>query len=97
MQETIHEEFFSNFLVATATISALYDIPSRPGIYAFYHAFDFSEDCLLESINERVSNTVFNTLFLEDKTGKKFTIDLCGEPVVLSDTMTKFISNVSLL
>lgn len=96
MQETIHEEFFSNFLVATATISALYDIPNRPGIYAFYHAFDFSEDCLLESINDRISKTVFKTLFLEDKAGKKFTIDLCGEPVVLSDNMTKFISSVSM-
>lgn len=96
MQETIHEEFFSNFLVATATISALYDIPSKPGVYAFYHAFDFPEDCLLESISERIGNTVFNTLFLEDKTGTKFTIDLHGESVILSDTMTKFISNVSL-
>lgn len=96
MQETIHEDFFSNFLVATATISALYDIPSKPGIYAFYHAFDFSENCLLESINERVSQTVFTTTFSEDIYRRRFTIDLCGEPVTLSDTMTKFISNVSM-
>lgn len=96
MQETIHEDFFSNFLVATATISALYDVPSKPGIYAFYHAFDFSEDSLLESINERISKTVFNTTFSEDAYRRRFNIDLCGEPVVLSDNMTKFISNVSM-
>lgn len=96
MEETIHENFFSKFIVATATISAIYDIPNQPGIYAFYHAFDFSENNLLSDINERISKTVFTTKFVEDDSRKKFFIDICGKPVTLSDSMYKFIESVSL-
>lgn len=96
MEETIHEDFFKNFIVATATISAVYDIPDRVGIYAFYHAFDFSEHNLLPNINERISKTVFTTKFEENTSRTKFTVDVCGKPVTLSDKMHKFIKSISL-
>jgi predicted GIY-YIG superfamily endonuclease len=96
MEETIHDDFFSKFLVATATISAYYDIPDKPGIYAFYHALDFSEDYLAEEVNERLSKTVFTTTFIEDDYRKKFTINVCGKPATLSDTMSKFIESISM-
>ncbi|MBW4591771.1 MAG: GIY-YIG nuclease family protein [Brasilonema angustatum HA4187-MV1] len=96
MEETIHDDFFSKFIVATATISAFYDIPDKPGIYAFYHAFDFAEDNLLGDINERISKNVFTTKFVEEDSRKKFIIDLCGKPVTLSDNMHHFIESVSM-
>ncbi|MCC5622201.1 GIY-YIG nuclease family protein [Nostoc sp. CHAB 5715] len=96
IEETIHDDFFKNFIVATATISAIYDIPDKSGIYAFYHAFDFAENNLAMDINERVSKTVFTTKFIEDDSRKKFTIDICGKPVILSDNMHSFIKSVSM-
>ncbi|WP_292865239.1 GIY-YIG nuclease family protein [Nostoc sp. LPT] len=96
IEETIHDDFFENFIVATATISAFYDIPDKPGIYAFYHAFDFAENNLLEDINDRISKTVFKTKFQEDNYRKKFIIDICGEPVTLSDNMHNFIKSISM-
>lgn len=96
MEETIHDDFFRNFIVATATISAFYDIPDKPGIYAFYHAFDFAENNILGDVNERLSKNVFTTKFVEDDSRKKFIIDLCGKPVTLSDNMHNFIESVSM-
>ncbi len=96
IEETIHDDFFKNFIVATATISALYDIPEKPGIYAFYHAFDFAENNLFEDINHRISTTVFKTTFQEDNSRQKFTIDICGEAVTLSSNMHNFIKNISM-
>lgn len=96
IEETIHDDFFQNFIVATATISALYDIPDKTGVYAFYHAFDFAENNLLEDINFRISTTVFKTKFIEENSRQKFIIDTRGEPVNLSDTMLNFIQNISM-
>ncbi|MEB3149713.1 MAG: GIY-YIG nuclease family protein [Sphaerospermopsis sp.] len=96
IQETIHDDFFKNFIVATATISALYDIPDKPGVYAFYHAFDFAENNLLEDINNRISNTVFKTKFIEDSNRKKFIIDTCGTPVTLSGNINNYINSISM-
>lgn len=95
MEETIHEDFFKNFIVATATISAVYDIPERVGVYAFYHAFDFSENNLLLNIKERISKTVFTTKFEENTSRTKFTVDTCGKPVTLSDKTCEFIQSKS--
>ncbi|HLO84208.1 MAG TPA: GIY-YIG nuclease family protein [Nostocaceae cyanobacterium] len=96
IEETIHDDFFHNFIVATATMSAFYDIPNKPGIYAFYHAFDFAENNLLNDINYRMSRTVFKTKFIEENSRQKFIIDTCGEPVTLSDNIHTFIQDISL-
>ncbi|HLP90949.1 MAG TPA: GIY-YIG nuclease family protein [Nostocaceae cyanobacterium] len=96
LEETIHDDFFHNFIVATATISAFYDIPDKPGIYAFYHAFDFAENHLLNDINNRISKTVFKTKFTEENSRQRFIIDTCGEAVTLSDNMHNFLKEISL-
>ncbi len=92
MEETVHENFFKNFTVVTATTSAADDLPETSGIYAFYHAFDFSETNLFEDINTRIKNTVFTTKFSEQDNRSKFIINTCGEQVSLSSKMEQFIN-----
>jgi hypothetical protein len=96
MQHTIHDDFFKDFIVATATVSSISEIPNSPGIYAFYHAFDFSHEKLFEDIGDRISTTVFNTKFSEENNRKKFVIDTCGKPIKLSDAISRFIKDISM-
>jgi GIY-YIG catalytic domain len=96
MEETVHEDFFKNFTVVTATRSSTDELPERSGVYAFYHAFDFLENNLSKNIDARVKNTVFKTKFSEDKNKSKFIVDTCGESVGLSPKMDRFIEAVSL-
>ncbi|GFE72060.1 GIY-YIG nuclease family protein [Chroococcus sp. FPU101] len=95
MEETVHDNFFRNFIVVTATISAAYKLPETSGIYAFYHAFDFLEDNLSDDIDTRIKSTVFKTKFLEEDNKSKFIIDTCGESVCLSQRMSQFLKTVS--
>lgn len=95
MEETVHDNFFKNFIVVTATISAADYIPESSGIYAFYHAFDFLENNLSNDIDTRIRNTVFKTKFAEEDNRSKFIVDTCGEPVGLSPAMERFIKAVS--
>lgn len=102
MRETIHDNFFDDFIVATATYSAIEDIPVLSGVYAFYHAFDFSTDSLKDQIQARLAKTVFKTTFSEDreqldKTKRKFVIDTGGKPAKLSSKMTDFIKDDALV
>lgn len=96
MEETVHDNFFKNFTVVTATISAADYLPETSGIYAFYHAFDFLENNLSNDIDKRIKNTVFKTKFYQADNKSKFIIDICGESVGLSPKMTQFIQAVSL-
>jgi hypothetical protein len=66
MEETVHDDFFKNFTVVTATVSAIDDLPKTSGVYAFYHAFDFLETNLSDNIDTRVKNTVFKPTFSRD-------------------------------
>ncbi|WP_013323148.1 GIY-YIG nuclease family protein [Gloeothece verrucosa] len=95
MEETVHDNFFKNFTVVTATRSAADYLPEKSGVYAFYHAFDFLEDDLFSQINTRLQNTVFRTKFSEENNKSKFIIDTCGESVGLSPKMAQFIKAVS--
>ncbi|GBF79301.1 GIY-YIG nuclease family protein [Aphanothece sacrum] len=95
MEETVHDNFFKNFTVVTATRSAADYIPENSGVYAFYHAFDFSEKNISEDIDIRLKNTVFKTKFSEKDNRSKFIVDTCGEPVGLSPKMEQFIEAVS--
>ncbi len=95
MEETVHDNFFKNFTVVTATISAADYLPENSGIYAFYHAFDFLENNLSEHIDTRIKNTVFKTKFSEKDNRSKFIVDTCGESVGLSQKMDQFIKAVS--
>jgi hypothetical protein len=95
MEETVHDEFFKNFTVVTATISAIDDLPETSGVYAFYHAFDFLETNLSENIDTRVKNTVFKPKFSEENNRTKFIVDTHGESVGLSRHMDQFIEAVS--
>ncbi|MBF2067990.1 MAG: GIY-YIG nuclease family protein [Calothrix sp. C42_A2020_038] len=95
MEETVHTDFFKNFKVVTATASATDQVPENAGIYAFYHAFDFSENKLFDDIDNRIKNTVFRTKFSEQDNRSKFIVDTCGEPVGLSEKMKAFIQEVS--
>lgn len=96
MEETVHDNFFKNFTVVTATISAGDYLPETSGIYAFYHAFDFLENNLSDHIDTRIKNTVFKTKFYETDDRSKFIVDICGESVGLSPKMEQFIKAVSL-
>lgn len=95
MEETVHDNFFKNFTVVTATISAADDLPEKSGIYAFYHAFDFLENKLSDGVDNRLKNTVFKTKFSEKDNRSKFIVDTCGESVGLSQKMGQFIQAVS--
>ena len=95
MEETVHDNFFKNFTVVTATISAGDYLPEALGIYAFYHAFDFLENNLSDYIDTRIKNTVFKTKFSEKDNRSKFIVDTCGEPVSLSQKTNQFIQAVS--
>ena len=95
MEETVHDNFFKNFTVVTATISAADYIPETSGIYALYHAFDFLENKLSDHIDTRMKNTVFKTKFSEKDNRSKFIVDTCGESVGLSQKMDQFIKAVS--
>ncbi len=95
MEETVHDHFFKNSTVVTATISAADYLPETAGIYALYHAFDFLENNLSEHLDNRIKNTVFKTNFYEIDNGSKFIVDTCGEPVGLSQRMEQFIKAVS--
>ncbi|GBE95136.1 hypothetical protein NCWK1_4918 [Nostoc cycadae WK-1] len=95
MEETVHDNFFNNFKVVTATISAADYLPEVPGIYALYHAFDFLENKLFEHIDTRMKSTVFKTRFAEIDNRSKFIVDICGESVGLSQKMELFIKAVS--
>ncbi|WP_445632792.1 GIY-YIG nuclease family protein [Nostoc sp. DSM 114161] len=95
MEETVHDNFFKNFTVVTATISAADYLPESSGIYAFYHAFDFLENNLSECIDNRIKNTVFKTKFFEEDNKSKFIVDTCGEPIGLSPKMELFIKAIS--
>lgn len=95
MEETVHDNFFKNFTVVTATRSASDYIPENSGVYAFYHAFDFLEDDLFNHIDTRLQKTVFRTKFIETDDRSKFTVDTCGEPVGLSEKMERFIRAIS--
>lgn len=95
MEETVHQNFFENFIVVTATISSAEYIPENAGVYAFYHAFDFLENDLFEHIDARIKNTVFKTKFFEEDNRSKFIVDTCGESVGLSQRMELFIKAVS--
>lgn len=96
MENTIHDDFFKNFTVATATISASEYIPGKAGIYAFYHAFDFSSESLVSDIDKRIQRTVFKTKFTEKAQRSKFIIDTHGEPVQLTGKVRDFINELSL-
>lgn len=96
MEETVHDNFFKNFTVVTSTISAADYLPEKSGIYAFYHAFDFLENNLSDSIDSRLKNTVFKTTFSETDNRSKFIVNTCGESVGLSQKMEQFIKAVSL-
>ncbi len=96
MEETVHDKFFKNFTVVTATISAADSLPETSGIYAFYHAFDFLEKNLSNHIDTRIKSTVFKTKFFEEDNRSKFIVDTCGESVGLSPKIDKFIKAVSL-
>jgi len=95
MEETVHDNFFKNFTVVTATISAANYLSEKSGIYAFYHALDFSENNLYEDLDNRLKNTVFKTRFSEEDNKSKFIVDTCGESVGLSQKMEQFIKAVS--
>ena len=95
MEETVHDNFFKNFTVVTATISAADYLPETSGIYALYHAFDFLENKLSDHIDTRMKNTVFKTKFSERDNRSKFIVDTCGESVGLSPRMDKFLKAVS--
>ena len=95
MEETVHDNFFKNFRVVTATISAADDLPEDSGIYVFYHAFDFLENDLSNDIDNRIKSTVFKTKFFEEDNRSKFVVDTCGESVGLSPKMDEFIKAVS--
>lgn len=95
MEDIVHDEFFSNFTVVTATTSAIDYLPEKPGIYAFYHAFDFLEADIASGIDDRLQNTVFKTKFYEENDKRRFIIDTCGESVSLSVSMRQFIDAVS--
>ncbi len=95
MEETVHDNFFKNFTVVTATISAADYLPENSGVYAFYHAFDFLEHDLSSHIGTRLQNTVFKTKFSETDNRSKFIVDTCGESVCLSRKMDQFIKDVS--
>lgn len=95
MEETVHDNFFRQFTLVTATISSAAYLPENSGIYAFYHAFDFSENDLSKCIDRRLKNTVFKTKFSEKDNRSKFIVDTCGESVGLSSTMERFIQAVS--
>ncbi|WP_043997766.1 GIY-YIG nuclease family protein [Microcystis aeruginosa] len=95
MEETVHDNFFKKFTVVTATRSAADYLPESSGVYAFYHAFDFSEHDLCGNIKTRLQNTVFKTKFSENNDRSKFTIDICGEPVSLSQNMEYFLQEIS--
>lgn len=96
MEETVHDNFFKNFTVVTATTSATDDLPETSGVYAFYHAFDFVESNLSKNIDARVKNTVFKPKFSEEDNRTKFIVDTRGESVGLSQKMNQFIETVSL-
>lgn len=95
MEETIHDNFFDGFVVATATLSAADDIPPEAGVYAFYHAFDFQALSLYEDINKRISSTVFKTSFHESEDRTKFIIDTHGESMTLSARTANFLKELS--
>lgn len=95
MEETVHDNFFKNFTVVTATASAIDELPETSGVYAFYHAFDFLESNLSKDIDARVKNTVFKPKFSEEDNRTKFIVDTCGESVGLSQKMNRFIEDVS--
>lgn len=95
MEETVHDNFFNNFIVVTATISAADYLPETSGIYALYHAFDFLENQLSDHIDTRMKNTVFKTKFSEEDNRSKFIVNTCGESVGLSQKMAQFIKAVS--
>lgn len=95
MEETVHDNFFNNFIVVTATISAADYLPETSGIYALYHAFDFLENQLSDHIDTRMKNTVFKTKFSEEDNRSKFIVNTCGESVGLSPKMAQFIKAVS--
>jgi GIY-YIG catalytic domain len=95
MEETVHDNFFKNFTVVTATISATDELPEKSGIYAFYHAFDFLESSLSDNIHTRVKSTVFKPKFSEEDNRTKFIVDTRGESVGLSQKMKQFIETVS--
>jgi predicted GIY-YIG superfamily endonuclease len=96
MQETVHDDFFKNFTVVTATQSAVDYLPDRSGIYAIYHAFDFMDNNLVGDIDERIQSTVFKSKFYEEANRTKFIVDMCAEPARLSASMGNFIEAVSL-
>ncbi|MBD2042172.1 GIY-YIG nuclease family protein [Microcoleus sp. FACHB-672] len=95
MEETVHDNFFKNFIVVTATLSSADSLPVDAGIYALYHAFDFSENELSEQIDARIKQTVFKTKFSEEDNRSKFIVNTCGESVGLSEKMEVFIKAVS--
>jgi len=95
MEQTVHDNFFENFTVVTATISAAVYVPETAGVYALYHAFDFFENQFADYIDTRLKKTVFKTKFSEQDNKGKFIIDTCGEPVGLSNKMERFIKAVS--
>lgn len=95
MEETVHDNFFKNFTVVTATVSAKDELPEKSGVYALYHAFDFLENNLSDHIDTRIKNTVFKTKFFEKDNRSKFIVDTCGESVGLSQKMEQFIKAVS--
>jgi GIY-YIG catalytic domain len=95
MEETVHDNFFKNFTVVTATISAIDELPEKPGIYVFYHAFDFLENNLSNNIDDRIKNTSFKPKFSEDDTKTKFIVDTRGEPIRLSQSMSQFLDEIS--
>lgn len=95
MEETVHDNFFENFTVVTATRSAGDYLPETSGVYAFYHAFDFLENNLYDQIDTRMKNTVFKTKFSEKDNGTKFIVDTCGESIGLSQEIEQFIKAVS--
>jgi excinuclease UvrABC nuclease subunit len=95
MEETVHDDFFKNFTVVTATVSAIDDLPKTSGVYAFYHAFDFLETSLSNDIDARVKKTVFKPKFSQEDNRTKFIVDTRGESVGLSRHMGQFIEAVS--
>jgi hypothetical protein len=95
MEETVHDDFFKNFTVVTATVSAIEDLPKTSGVYAFYHAFDFLETNLSDDIDTRVKKTVFKPKFSQEDNKTKFIVDTRGKSVGLSRHMGKFIEAVS--
>jgi hypothetical protein len=96
MENTIHDDFFKNFTVATSTMSAIEEIPEMAGIYAFYHAFDFSSENLVSDIDKRIQRTVFRTKFIEKDQKSKFIIDTRGEPAQLAGKVRNFVNQLSL-